>query len=126
MAAAAALPSDQLTAHFDLISKATQSLQKYVSDSTVFLVKFELRSAQNQLVSLQQSVDQARQKLLPQKKFAFKSRKKESDGKRGEGGGRRGEGEEEEGGATVSAMVQRGSSVEVKDKRNETLTLQVL
>lgn len=43
---AGTLPKDQLTAHFDHVSEELQSLKKFVSDSTVFLTSFDLKSSQ--------------------------------------------------------------------------------
>lgn len=43
---AGALPKEQLTAHFDRVSEELQSLKKFVSDSTVFLTSFDLKSSQ--------------------------------------------------------------------------------
>ena len=43
---AGTLPKDKLTAHFDHVSEELQSLKKFVSDSTVFLTSFDLKSSQ--------------------------------------------------------------------------------
>ena len=43
---AGSLPKDQLTAHFDHVSEELQSLKKFVSDSSVFLTSFDLKSSQ--------------------------------------------------------------------------------
>ena len=43
---ASALPKDQLTAHFNDVSEELQCLKKFVSDSTVFLTSFDLKSSQ--------------------------------------------------------------------------------
>lgn len=40
------LSKDQLTAHFNQISGELQTLQKFVSDSTLFLTSFDLRNSQ--------------------------------------------------------------------------------
>ena len=43
---AGSLPKDQLTAHFNRVSAELQSLKKFVSDSSVFLPAFDLKSSQ--------------------------------------------------------------------------------
>lgn len=43
---AKSLPKDGLSEHFDLISKDCHSLQRLVSDATLYLTSFELRTAQ--------------------------------------------------------------------------------
>ena len=40
------LPKGQLTVHFDHVSEELQNLKKFVSDSTVFLTSFDLKSSQ--------------------------------------------------------------------------------
>lgn len=43
---AKSVPKDGLPEHFDLISKDCHSLQRLVSDATLYLTAFELRTAQ--------------------------------------------------------------------------------
>ena len=43
---AGTLPKGQLTVHFDHVSEELQNLKKFVSDSTVFLTSFDLKSSQ--------------------------------------------------------------------------------
>lgn len=43
---AKSLPKDSLAGHFDLIAKDCHSLQRLVSDATLYLTAFELRTAQ--------------------------------------------------------------------------------
>ena len=52
---ASALRKEQLTAHFDRVSEELQSLKKFVSDSTVFLTSFDLKSSQQVLNKLNKS-----------------------------------------------------------------------
>ena len=40
------IPKDKLIAHFDHVSSELQTLQKFVSDSTLFLASYDLRSSQ--------------------------------------------------------------------------------
>ena len=46
LSAAWDVPKEQLPAHFDSLSVQCQALQKFVSDSTVFITSYELRSSQ--------------------------------------------------------------------------------
>ena len=43
---AARVPKDQLIAHFDHVSSELQALQKFVSNSTLFLASYDLRGSQ--------------------------------------------------------------------------------
>ncbi|MBN3298464.1 TBCC protein, partial [Amia calva] len=56
------------------ISARIQQLQKFLTDSVVFLVQYEVRQAQAALQRLQAALDDRRDELLPKKKFAFRSR----------------------------------------------------
>lgn len=51
-----------------------QQLQKFLNDSTVFLTQYELRQAQASLQKLQCSLEEKRDKFIPSKIFAFRSR----------------------------------------------------
>lgn len=52
----------------------TKQLQKFLNDSMMFLTSYELRQAQATLQTLQSSISDKRDEVLPKKKFAFKSR----------------------------------------------------
>eukprot|EP00800_Vazella_pourtalesii_P002622 TRINITY_DN1256_c0_g1_i1.p1 TRINITY_DN1256_c0_g1~~TRINITY_DN1256_c0_g1_i1.p1 ORF type:complete len:356 (+),score=56.95 TRINITY_DN1256_c0_g1_i1:54-1070(+) len=52
-------------------------LQKYTTDSTLFLNPFDLRTAQATLRSLQTDLTKDRERYVPRKKFGFKSRPKQ-------------------------------------------------
>lgn len=54
-------------------------LQKFLSDSTMFLKPYDLRQAQAALQKLQNSLTETREEGLPKKKFAFRSRIKAKD-----------------------------------------------
>jgi len=62
--------------HFDSLSMRVTKLQRYVSESVIFLPPYELKTANNTLVSLLQKIQEKRNEKLPKKKFAFKSNKK--------------------------------------------------
>lgn len=51
-----------------------QQLQKFLNDSTMFLMQYEIRQAQASLQKLQSSLAEKREEALPKKKFAFRSR----------------------------------------------------
>lgn len=66
----------EVALEFDHISKKIQMLQKYVSDSALFLPSYDMRRAQEISAQMRTDVNKRRDELLPKKKFAFKSRKK--------------------------------------------------
>ncbi|XP_026132457.1 tubulin-specific chaperone C [Carassius auratus] len=55
-----------------------QQLQKFLSDSIMFLTQYEIRQAQASLQKLQSTLAEKRDELLPKKKFAFRSRNTEA------------------------------------------------
>nr|XP_029132629.1 tubulin-specific chaperone C [Labrus bergylta] len=57
----------------------TLQLQKFLSDSTLFLKQYDLRQAQAALQKLQSSIAETREEGLPKKKFAFRARTKATD-----------------------------------------------
>ena len=69
---------DELRVHFDTLSLSLQKLQKFVSDSSVFLTARDLRKSQTILQELQTTIQVKRDEMIPKKKFAFKSKKKEA------------------------------------------------
>ncbi|XP_068145120.1 tubulin-specific chaperone C [Drosophila tropicalis] len=66
---------NQLTKHFADITMQIQELQNYLTASTMFLSDFKIKSCQNMLNSLTSSSDEARQRLIPKKKFGFSGKK---------------------------------------------------
>ncbi|XP_064636958.1 tubulin-specific chaperone C-like [Lineus longissimus] len=70
------LTKPALQNHFDKLMISVQNLQKFVSDSTMFLPSYEVRHAQDSLSKLQNEITEKRDELLPKKKFAFKAKKK--------------------------------------------------
>ncbi|KAJ4429815.1 tubulin-specific chaperone C [Periplaneta americana] len=66
---------NQLPSHFDKINKDIQSLQRFISASTLYLRVYDIRKAQEAIQSLQQRNQELEEKLLPKKKFGFKIRK---------------------------------------------------
>jgi len=77
---ASASKADQLL-YCDTISAEIQKLQKFLTDSTLFLPSFEVQKAQAVINKLQNDVQQKREQLVPRKKFAFKSKKKQTTDK---------------------------------------------
>lgn len=67
-----------LAAFFDELSCKLSTLQKFVSDSTMFLTAFDLGQSQNLLKEIQVEISLRRDELMPKKKFAFKNRKKQN------------------------------------------------
>ena len=57
-----------------------EQVQKYLTDSVMFLPSYEVRQAQENLRKLQYDVYQKRDEMIPRKKFAFKSRTKKGAG----------------------------------------------
>ena len=73
---------NQLPSHFDKITKDIQSLQRFISASTLYLRVYDIRKAQEAIQSLQQKSQELEEKLLPKKKFGFKVRKGNSTSKK--------------------------------------------
>lgn len=70
------LPND-LAIRFDSITKQINLLQKFVSDSTIFLKEYEIRRSQETLHDLIVQTNELEKKYLPKKKFGFKSKKQQ-------------------------------------------------
>lgn len=62
--------------HLDSVAKELQKLQTLVTEAQRFLPTYDKRVANEILNSLQESLTEKRNALLPKKKFAFKARKK--------------------------------------------------
>ncbi|KAL4238145.1 hypothetical protein ACF0H5_002857 [Mactra antiquata] len=70
------LDKNKLVDKFDEISVMYQKLQRFVTESTMFLPAYDLQQTQENLSKLQTSIQEKRNELIPKKKFAFKSKKK--------------------------------------------------
>ncbi|XP_034564057.1 tubulin-specific chaperone C [Notolabrus celidotus] len=68
-----------LTQRLEEATTKTLQLQKFLSDSTMFLKSYDLRQAQAALQKLQTSLAETREEGLPKKKFAFRARTKATD-----------------------------------------------
>ncbi|KAM6964693.1 tubulin-specific chaperone C [Tautogolabrus adspersus] len=68
-----------LTQKLEEATAKTLQLQKFLSDSTLFLKQYDLRQAQAALQKLQSSIAETREEGLPKKKFAFRARTKATD-----------------------------------------------
>jgi hypothetical protein len=66
---------NQLPFHFDKISKDIQILQRFTSESTLFLRQYDIRKSNEAIQSLQQKCQELEEKLLPKRKFGFKIKK---------------------------------------------------
>ena len=62
--------------HFDCLVLSLQKLQKFTSDTAVFLPSYEVQKAQETINKLQRDIQGKRDELIPKKKFAFRSKKK--------------------------------------------------
>ncbi|XP_020812561.1 tubulin-specific chaperone C [Drosophila serrata] len=67
--------TSDLTQRFAAITMQIQELQRYLTASTMFLSDFKIKSCQNILNTLTASNDEARQRLMPKKKFGFSGKK---------------------------------------------------
>lgn len=68
---------ENLNSAFDELNTAIQKLQKLVSDSVLFLPSYNLQSSQQYVCHLQTMFASKQDELMPKKKFAFTTRKKE-------------------------------------------------
>ncbi|XP_055836667.1 tubulin-specific chaperone C [Episyrphus balteatus] len=57
------------------ITVEIQELQRYLSNSTIFLPDYKIKASQNVLNEISAHADEVRQKLMPKKKFGFNSKK---------------------------------------------------
>lgn len=78
LAASDTLEKAKLNDHFDGMIISLQKLTKFLTDSAVFLRPYEVEKAHETLGKLYANVQEKRESLAPKKKFAFKSKKKES------------------------------------------------
>ncbi|XP_064540854.1 tubulin-specific chaperone C [Drosophila montana] len=68
-------PLPDLSKLFADLTLQIQELQRYLTDSTMFLSDYKIKSCQNALNSLTSACDEARQRLMPKKKFGFSGKK---------------------------------------------------
>uniref|UniRef100_A0A1B0CQZ5 C-CAP/cofactor C-like domain-containing protein n=1 Tax=Lutzomyia longipalpis TaxID=7200 RepID=A0A1B0CQZ5_LUTLO len=64
---------EQLTGTFNKILGSIQELQKYLSTSTIFLTEHKIKTCQGTINDLQAQAEEKRTRLIPKKKFGFKS-----------------------------------------------------
>lgn len=67
---------EQLVEQFDALSVMHQKLQRFLTESTMFLPSYDVRQCQDILTKLQTQIQDKRDELIPKKKFAFKTKKK--------------------------------------------------
>ncbi|CAH1800216.1 unnamed protein product [Owenia fusiformis] len=70
------IPKTKLGEYFENVSLNISKLQKFLADSTLYLPKYEIRQAQETISKLQNELSEMKEKMVPKKKFAFKSKKK--------------------------------------------------
>lgn len=70
------VPSDitALGISFNQINNSIQELQKYLSNSTIFLTDYKIKMCQNKLNELTGKSDELKTKLIPKKKFGFRNK----------------------------------------------------
>ncbi len=66
----------KLSTDYDILSTRTLTLQKYLTENTQFIPKYEIRKAQEQLAKLAKISQDKRDDIFPKKKFGFKSKQK--------------------------------------------------
>lgn len=64
----------QLTNSFHLINCDIQELQKYLTNSTIFLNDYSIKKYQNQINQLVAKAEETKTRLVPKKKFGFKNK----------------------------------------------------
>lgn len=69
------LDKNQLPDALSTIKSDVQDLQKYLSTSTLFLCRYDIRRAQESIQELMHKIQEIEEKQLPRKRFAFKFRK---------------------------------------------------
>ena len=65
----------KLSSDYEILSNRTLTLQKYLTENTQFIPKYETRKAQEQLTKLAKISQEKRDEIFPKKKFNFKSSK---------------------------------------------------
>ncbi|XP_013109562.1 tubulin-specific chaperone C [Stomoxys calcitrans] len=67
--------SIDIARHFTEITMEIQELQRYLTNSTMFLTDFKIKACQSIVNDLMQTCEEAKLKLMPKKKFGFSGRK---------------------------------------------------
>lgn len=60
---------------FNSLIQTIQELQRYLSSSTLFLTEYKIKMCQNVINELHAKCEEEKQKLIPKKKFGFKTKK---------------------------------------------------
>ncbi|XP_003387097.1 PREDICTED: tubulin-specific chaperone C-like [Amphimedon queenslandica] len=71
-------PKESLKDTFAEISKKLNGLTKLISDSSLFIAPFTVKTYHRKVFELQQLVNKSEEELLPKQKFSFKSRTKKT------------------------------------------------
>lgn len=107
--------------HFDKTSQTLQTVQNFYNESYTFFPSYHARNSQARLNELKIAIAKKREELLPKKKFAFKSKKKSTT----LASLRKKPSEESKlENLTQKAASYSEDSYEIKNKRNETVTMQ--
>jgi len=68
-------PKDNVVDSMNDLSERIQKLQKYLTDSIIFLPSYDIQQSQQAITKLKNDLSDKRTTLMPRKKFAFKSKK---------------------------------------------------
>jgi hypothetical protein len=99
-------------------------LKKYLSDSAGFLAPYTMQSSQQKVSKLQEMINEKQSELAPRQKFAFKSRTKKPDPPNKKLDMDTGPLVIAAEGTTLAGHST--NTIEIKDKTNENITLEVL
>ena len=92
---------EEITSKFDKILLNLKTLEKYATDSVIFLPSYDVRQSQQALQKVQDLIWKKHGELIPKKKFAFKARTNISIQ------------------ASVKDAVEKGQHVEEKQDKNK-------
>ncbi|KAK2154575.1 hypothetical protein LSH36_264g00037 [Paralvinella palmiformis] len=70
------LEKRDLPDHFDSLILMVHKMQKFLSDSAMFLAPYDVEKAHEMIAKLNAAIQERKDQLLPKKKFAFSSKKK--------------------------------------------------
>jgi len=109
-----------IMSHFDELTSSHQTLQNFYNESYTYLPPYHARFSQSRLKAIQAEIGKRREELLPKKKFAFKSKKKTGTAAPVKKQSMESRMEE----LTQKAASYSQDSYEIKNKKDETITMQ--
>ena len=62
---------EMMSSHFADIQGEYEALQRFVTDSTLYLPAYEIRKAQDIIAKIKNTIAEKREQLMPKEKFAF-------------------------------------------------------